>query len=78
MAGAQEFCSLAFRRETAQELLETGPHWPAISAVGVWDSADFAGYADLTPEVEDGVRRMYLNAVDGEYTWGEEFRIPRT
>ena len=59
---ASRYSSHAFRRGATQELREFGSGWPVIMGAGVWNSSACTGYVEITPEVETGVRLLFLNA----------------
>ena len=61
---AERYSSHAFRRGATQELRESGSGWPVIASMGVWNSPAFKGYVDITPEVEAGVRQLFISACE--------------
>ena len=56
----------AFRRGTSQELKESGSPWSAVSSSGVWQSADFRGYVDMSRGVELGVQHLFDADMDSD------------
>ena len=59
---ATRYSSHGSRRGVAQELRERGSPWAAVATAGLWNSADFRGYFDMSKDVETGASRLF--AVD--------------
>ena len=63
---ASRYSSHGFRRGTAQELKEKGSPWTAAATAGLWNSAAFRGYVDMSRDVEQGVARLFGVDPDSE------------
>ena len=57
--GAHRYISHAFRRDTTQELKESGPPWSVGATSGIWHSAAFRGYLDMSRDVEAGAQQLF-------------------
>ena len=53
------YSSHGFRRGTAQELKGKGSPWTAVATDGLWNSASFRGYVDMSHDVELGAARLF-------------------
>ena len=63
---ANRYSSHGFRRGAAQELNETGSHWPIVASVGQWGGLSFKNYVDLYDELSRGLSKLFTHSYNFE------------
>ena len=63
---AGRYSSHGFRRRAAQDLKKHGSPRAVAATAGLWNSPAIRGYADLTADVEQGVRNLFAVGPDSE------------
>ena len=46
----------------AQELKESGAHWPIAAAAGNWKGVSFRAYVDLSDELAEGIAQLPIES----------------